>query len=162
MKTEWKQNENRMKQIKKGNKGNKSISTDSNISTDLQVVQWGEESSLTELEAKKKARRDEVISMIDTIKNACISKNIAYAAQDAFKYARLMVLSDEYERCSKMVEMTKEQYSVAILMASIAIKYWKGPCTGPRDIYLNHAEIYNQFMLAKEEKGRWSTNHEVF
>ena len=97
----------------------------------------------TDNKEEKKYWKPEINDLIWAIKEECDRLWVAYVKKKERNFSQLILTSKDYwELCDKLW-MSRKEFAVNILRASVAINYFKGACSWPMRIYENYAEVYN-------------------
>lgn len=105
----------------------------------------------TEIKEVKQYWKPEINELIWAIKEECDRLWVAYVKKKERNFSQLILTSKDYwELCDKLW-MSRKEFAVNILRASVAIWYFKWACSWPMRIYENYAEVYN---LTKQKSDR--------
>ena len=97
----------------------------------------------TEIKEVKQYGKPEINDLIWAIKEECDRLWVAYVKKKERNFSQLILTSKDYwELCDKLW-MSRTEFAVNILRASVAIWYFKWACSWPMRIYENYAEVYN-------------------
>lgn len=97
----------------------------------------------TEIKEVKQYWKPEINDLILAIKEECDKLWVAYVKKKERNFSQLILTSKDYwELCDKLW-MSRKEFAVNILRASVAINYFKWACSWPMRIYENYAEVYN-------------------
>ena len=97
----------------------------------------------TEIKEVKQYWKPEINELIWAIKEECDRLWVAYVKKKERNFSQLILTSKDYwELCDKLW-MSRKEFALNILRASVAIWYFKWPCSWPMRIYENYAEVYN-------------------
>lgn len=97
----------------------------------------------TEIKEVKQYWKPEINELIWAIKEECDRLWVAYVKKKERNFSQLILTSKDYwELCDKLW-MSRKEFAVNILKASVAIWYFKWACSWPMRIYENYAEVYN-------------------
>lgn len=103
-----------------------------------------EEQSSTLVEYQKKDITKKIDHLVNMIKEKCDELGVAYDKDKDRNFARHILIAKEYWRFCENINMSREDFAVAVLQASVQIKYRKWARTWPRAIYKDYADVYNQ------------------
>ena len=124
---------------------NNNISKDILLLNDKEVEEWEilDKIENTEIKEVKQYGKPEINELIWAIKEECDKLWVAYVKKKERNFSQLILTSKDYwELCDKLW-MSRTEFAVNILKASVAIGYFKWACSWPMRIYENYAEVYN-------------------
>lgn len=141
---------------------NKNIDINSNnITTKSEDFEEKQENSslkinqqLAEKESSAKEKEywnQNVNDLINNIKSLCDSLGIVYDKTNDRNFARHILTAKEYWEVCDKVWMSRVDFALSVLKASVAINYFKGACSWPQKIYQNYSDVYNR-TKAKSQK----------
>lgn len=102
----------------------------------------------------------EINEFIEKIKEKCNSLWIMYDKTKEREFSRHILTAREFWENSTKCWMTRTDFSINILIASIKIWYFKWPCNWPMKIYQNYADVYNRTVM-KRWSGGWIVHIDV-
>ena len=102
----------------------------------------------------------EINEFIEKIKEKCNSLWIMYDKTKEREFSRHILTAREFWENSTKCWMTRTDFSINILIASIKIWYFKWPCNWPMKIYQNYADVYNKTVM-KRWSGGWIVHIDV-
>lgn len=104
------------------------------------LLEWIADTDKKEI---KQYWKPEINDLIWAIKEECDRLGVAYVKKKERNFSQLILTSNDYwELCDKLW-MSRKEFAVNILRASVAINYFKWACSWPMRIYENYAEVYN-------------------
>ena len=124
---------------------NNNISKDILLLNDKEIEEWEllDKIENTEIKEVKQYWKPEINELIWAIKEECDRLWVAYVKKKERNFSQLILTSkDLWELCEKLW-MSRKEFAVNILRASVAIWYFKWACSWPMRIYENYAEVYN-------------------
>ena len=123
--------------------------------------------SIEEEKEKSSAKKEkesfwnvEINEFIEKIKEKCNSLWIMYDKTKEREFSRHILTAREFWENSTKCWMTRTDFSINILIASIKIWYFKWPCNWPMKIYQNYADVYNRTVM-KRWSGGWIVHIDV-
>lgn len=102
----------------------------------------------------------EINEFIEKIREKCNSLWIMYDKTKEREFSRHILTAREFWENSTKCWMTRTDFSINILIASIKIWYFKWPCNWPMKIYQNYADVYNKTVMRKWSGG-WIVHIDV-
>jgi hypothetical protein len=97
--------------------------------------------------------KPEINDLIWAIKEECDRLGVAYVKKKERNFSQLILTSKDYwDLCDKLW-MSRKEFALNVLRASVAINYFKWACSWPMRIYENYAEVYN-LTKQKSEKNK--------
>lgn len=103
-----------------------------------------EEQSSTLVEYEPKEITKKINHLVNMIKEKCDELGVAYDKDKDRNFARHILTAKEYWSFCEKISMSREDFAVAVLQASVQISYWKWPRAWPKNIYQDYADVYNQ------------------
>ena len=97
----------------------------------------------TEIKEVKQYGKPEINELIWAIKEECDRLWVAYVKKKERNFSQLILTSKDYWELCEKLWMSRTEFAVNILKASVAIWYFKWACSWPMRIYENYAEVYN-------------------
>ena len=97
----------------------------------------------TEVKEVKQYWKPEINELIWAIKEECDRLWVAYVKKKERNFSQLILTSKDYWELCEKLWMSRTEFAVNILKASVAIWYFKWACSWPMRIYENYAEVYN-------------------
>ena len=97
----------------------------------------------TDKKEVKQYWKPEINDLIWAIKEECDKLGVAYVKKKERNFSQLILTSKDYwDLCDKLW-MSRKEFALNVLRASVAINYFKWACSWPMRIYENYAEVYN-------------------
>lgn len=103
-----------------------------------------EEQSSPLAEYEKKDITKKINHLVNMIKDNCDFLGIAYDKERDRQFGKHIITAKEYGSFCEKIGMTREEFAIAILQASVKIDYWKWPRAWPKSIYQDYADVYNK------------------
>ena len=107
----------------------------------------------TEIKEVKQYWKPEINDLILAIKEECNKLGVAYVKKKERNFSQLILTSKDYWELCEKLWMSRKEFALNILRASVAIWYFKWACSWPMRIYENYAEVYN-LTKQKSEKNK--------
>lgn len=108
------------------------------------------------IEEQKEHWNFEINELIKTLKEEAEKIWIAYDKTDERMFAKHILTAKEFWKLADRYGLSRIQFAVWIMKASIQINYRKGACSWPKKIYQNTAEVFNEAIRLKK-KEVWNT-----
>jgi hypothetical protein len=94
----------------------------------------------------------EINELIKTIKEEAEEIWIAYDSTDERMFARHILTAKEFWKLADRYWLSRVQFAVWIMKASVQINYRKWACSWPKKIYQNTAEVFNEAIRMKQKE----------
>ena len=107
----------------------------------------------TGIKEAKQYWKPEINDLIWAIKEECNRLWVAYVKKKERNFSQLILTSKDYWELCEKLWMSRKEFALNILRASVAIWYFKWACSWPMRIYENYAEVYN-LTKQKSEKNK--------
>lgn len=132
----------------------KQIETDENRWKQLIVKNelWIEEKEKNSAKKEKEFWNSEINELIDQIKTICDQNGIAYDRTDDRKFARHILTANAFGDFCEKIWQSRIEFAKNVLIASVKIWFRKWPCSWPKKIYQNFADVFNETMSKKQKK----------
>lgn len=132
----------------------KQIETDENRWKQIAIKNelWIEEKEKNSAKKEKEFWNSEINELIDQIKTICDQNGIAYDRTDDRKFARHILTANAFGDFCEKIWQSRIEFAKNVLIASIKIWFWKWPCSWPKKIYQNFADVFNETMSKKQKK----------
>lgn len=106
------------------------------------------------IEEKKEYWNLEINELIKTLKKEAEKIWIAYDPTDERMFAKHILTAKEFWKLADRYGISRAQFAVWIMNASVQINYRKGACSWPKKIYQNTAEVFNEAIRQKQKEAR--------
>lgn len=104
------------------------------------------------IEEKKEYWNIEINELIKTLKKEAEKIWIAYDPTDERMFAKHILTAKEFWKLADRYGISRVQFAVWIMNASVQINYRKGACSWPKKIYQNTAEVFNEAIRQKQKE----------
>ena len=98
----------------------------------------------------------DINDLIEELKLTAKKIGIAYDKREERKFWKHICSAREFWDFAKKIGQTRLEFARNILLASVAIKFWKGACSWPKAIYQNYVEVYNLTLNIKQKQAKSS------
>lgn len=143
------------------NNRNKQKKTHEEIRSNIEVIRSNKEDninnnilSITESKDSESITKD-INNLITELKELSNEMWIAYENKEERNFCKHILTAKAYWEFCLQINQTRTEFAKNVMRASIMINYWKWPCSWPKAIYQNYAEVYN---LAKKEQIKQQKN----
>ena len=132
----------------------KQIETDENRWKQITIKNelWIEEKEKNSAKKEKEFWNSEINELIDQIKTICDQNGIAYDRTDDRKFARHILTANAFGDFCEKIWQSRIEFAKNVLIASVKIWFRKWPCSWPKKIYQNFADVFNETMSKKQKK----------
>ena len=96
----------------------------------------------------------EINELIKTLKEEAEKIWIAYDPTDERMFAKHILTAKEFWKLADRYWISRVQFAVWIMNASVQINYRKGACSWPKKIYQNTAEVFNEAIRQKQKEAK--------
>ena len=104
------------------------------------------------VQEKKEYWNLEINELIKTLKKEAEKLWIAYDSNDERIFAKHILTAKEFWKLADRYGISRVQFAVWIMNASVQINYRKGACSWPKKIYQNTAEVFNEAIRQKQKE----------
>ena len=101
---------------------------------------------------QKEYWNSEINELIDQIKTICDQNGIAYDRTDDRKFARHILTANAFGDFCEKIGQSRIEFAKNVVIASVKIWFRKWPCSWPKKIYQNFADVFNETMSKKQKK----------
>lgn len=146
---QMKTDENSWQQIKqKRKKENKNKKEKGNNNQ----TEFDEISNEISIAPKQEFWNSEINELIDQIKTICDENGIVYDRTDDRKFAHHILTANAFGDFCEKIWQSRIEFAKNVLIASVKIWFRKWPCSWPKKIYQNFADVFNETMSKKQKK----------
>ena len=96
----------------------------------------------------------EINELIKKLKEEAEKIWIAYDPTDERMFAKHILTAKEFWKLADRYWISRVQFAVWIMNASVQINYRKGACSWPKKIYQNTAEVFNEAIRQKQKEAK--------
>lgn len=107
----------------------------------------------------KKDITESIDNLIIELKSLCNELWIAYDKTHERNFWKHILTAKDFGEFSKNLGQSRIEFSKNILKASLQVNFWK-ICSGPKLIYQNYAEVYNKFLILKNNWKIWQVRQQ--
>lgn len=98
---------------------------------------------------------EKIDELISDIKEVCAELWVLYDKEDERNFAKHILTAKEFGRTCSVFNTSRKEFTTDIIRASVRINYRKWPCSWPKKIYKNYAEVYNLTKQKTEKQSNF-------